>query len=622
MNDDPIEDLPSPVAWATARCAPLEAPDAVSAGLAVRAFVELAVVRVLAEALAASRALPFTVESAMRLAMLDEMDPRRWLDLFAALESSGLSELLGLPTDLPPVLRDGMDGLGVAELVDWFDVAPRRAPGTVAPAINALTRAARGLYELPLHYVRRVTDEPDGAIVEHRKLVGTGWPTVRRSRHAAAALGVAVGGSLPAIRAGTVAFWDGESSAVAVPDWLVRWDDRRMTLWAFAGRQVTGSWRFEAWVGHGEPAAARATVTVADGACVPPPFLLSGASPSDPFLDDDAQTGLIRAERPSRSPETTARVDSGPIPRAPVLDTQVSTSPFRSPVASDGPPVARPRDGALALRVLTGVDLMRYIVLEPGVRVVLGRNAGTATFVLHHHQISRMHTEVVLGDDGTVTVSDLGSTNGTHVYGRALRRGQPQVVGPGTRIGVGPVQLRLEWLTPELRARLDQVLDLAKDVDSRDPHTQLLHPAAVADTLPRSLRPSFRDGGTARHAPPLWGILVYVDRLPAIHAQHGERVADRVFRDVARVLQYEVDSPGHWARVGYGELLLPRVGGEMDEVQQEAARLLEVLQGHPWEPPIERLTAIAAIGRKEPAEPAQTWLKRLRAELRDRRPRA
>lgn len=623
LTDDPIEDLPSPIAWASARAAPLEAPSVQVAAATARAFVEVAVVRVLAEALGAPRALPFTVESAMRLVMLDEMESDSWVDLFAALEHCGMSELLALPSDLPSLVRDAMDAAGLAELTDWLEQAGIRDPLAVAPAINALTRAARGLYDLPLHYVRRVSSEPDGATIEFRRLVGTAWPPIRRTRHA---------GEVP-VRAGSLAFWDGDAVAIAVPDWLARWDDRTMTLWLYSGRDVaSGQWRFEAWAGGGMDVAsavgtgrraARSVMTVTDGACVPPPFLLEGSavmSASDPrMLDPNAQTAIVT--RADRANELTA---ARPIRRR-SRGTSVSATGVGPPVADalfqEATPQERPPDGVLCLRVLTGVDLMRYVVLSPGDQVVLGRNAGTASFVLHHHQISRMHTEVTVDTDGAVTVADLGSTNGTHVLGKALPHAQRATLVPGALVGVGPVLMRLEWLTPEARARLDEILDLDKDVDSRDPHTRLLHPTAVGERLPRSLRASFRDGGTAPHAPPLWGILLYVDRLAAIHAQHGERVADRVFRDVARVLQYEVESPGSWARVGYGELLLPCVGVTDAWVAAEGARLASVIAQHPWEAPIERLSASVATSRKDPAEPAQEWLKRLRSELRERKPR-
>jgi GGDEF domain-containing protein len=117
----------------------------------------------------------------------------------------------------------------------------------------------------------------------------------------------------------------------------------------------------------------------------------------------------------------------------------------------------------------------------------------------------------------------------------------------------------------------------------------------------------------------LWGVLLYVDRLTAMHAQHGERVADRVFRSVARVLQASVDDPGRWVRVGYGELLYPMVGASVDEARREAERLVLALQDHPWEDPIREVTLTGALVAKAPAESAQDWLHRARLALQEGR---
>ncbi|MEQ1501890.1 MAG: FHA domain-containing protein [Myxococcota bacterium] len=612
MTDDPIEDLPCPVAWAVARGGPLEPPAPGIGAAAARVFVELAVVRVLAEALGATRALPFTLESTMRLVMLDEMDVEQWLDLFAALDHSGMLELLGLPSELPASVRDVFDASGTPDLVNWLELAPSLDPITVAATVAALTRAARGLYEMPLHLVHRVGVVGETTFIEHRRLVGTGWPRLRRTQHVALDRAALAPSSLGSSSGGpSLVFWDGDSAMVPIPDWLIRWDEPA-SLWLYGGRFVaTGQWRYEGWASFGPrhpdpgPGGARASSSFVVASPSIPTFLQDRANRTDHGADPNAQTGLLtRGDRaqdvvPSQTPGARVRTST--------------------------PPRSEPRDPAsgasLVLRVLTGPDLMRYVVLERGGRVVIGRNAGAASFVIHHHQISRTHTEVSLDPAGAVTVTDLGSTNGTTVNGRPLGPREARAVDAGAWIGVGPVLTRLEWLTADRRDRLDEIADLAKDGDSRDPVTTLLRPASVADRLPRSLRPSFRDGGTVRGGPELWGILVYVDRLAAIHAQHGERIADRTFRDLARVVQFEVESPGSWTRVGYGELLLPCVGVDEAQVRAEAVRLCEVIGSHPWEAPIDRLTASAVVGRKDPAEPAQDWLRRMRTELRDRRPR-
>jgi GGDEF domain-containing protein len=588
-----VEDLPSPIAWPVVRALPLEHPGPGACAAAVRSFVELAVLRVIAES--ARAALPFTVESTMRLVMLDEMESEAWLDLYAALEHSGLIELLSLPADLPAAVRDAMTELGTTSLIDWLEQAQHQDSPTIVAAITALTRSARGLSDLPLCYVRSVRPTGDGYEVESRRLVGTAWPMVLRTTHI----------SPPPVEENRLVFWDGDAHAVVVPEWLLRWEEAAATLWLFTGRSMNGQWRYHAWLRYG--ATPRAHTWVVAQASMP--TFLTEAVRTDPALDSsldpNAQTQILSTAQLNAQMQMLAQ----------------SPTPLGQSLASSTPkpPPALPEGGRLAIRVLTGPDLQRYVLLDPGDRVIIGRNAAEATFVLHHHQLSRAHTEVYLDPTGQLWVTDMGSTNGTQLNGRALRPRSAQTAVAGDYVASGPVLLRIEWLTRERRDRIDTILELSKDGDRRDPHTMLLRPPFLAERLPRVLRASFRAGGRASGVPTLWGVYAVIDRLAALHAQHGERIADRVFRDVARVVQYEVDVPGNWVRVGYGELLFPYVGVGEGFARSEADRLVEVVANHPWEPPIDRLSLTVVVGPKQPTESAQDWLKRLRADLRRNR---
>lgn len=591
-----VEDLPSPIAWPLVRASPLELPGPGACAAAVRSFVELAVLRVLAEASQAP--LPFTVESTMRLVMLDEMESEAWLDLYAALEHSGLIELLSIPTEPPVAVRDAMSELGTTEVIDWLEAAQHRESQTIVSAITALTRSARGLADLPLCYVRSVRATGDGYEVESRRLVGTAWPQMVRTTHILP----------PPVEEGRLAFWDGDAAGVVVPEWLLRWEEATATLWLFTGRSLNGQWRYHAWLRYG--AMPRAHTWVVAQASMP--GFLTEAVHIDPTTDPNAQTQIVSQSQMARylskaGIEAPARTGATPPSTQRAVGLHASGM-HASSLHGEG--------GKLALRVLTGPDLQRYIILEPGERATIGRNASDATFVLHHHQLSRAHTEISLDPSGQLWVTDLGSTNGTQLNGRPLKPRVPNAAIAGDYVAAGPVLLRIEWLTRERRDRIDAILELPRDGDRRDPHTMLLRPPFLAERLPRVLRASFRTGGRASGVPTLWGVLAIIDRLAALHAQHGERIADRIFRDVARVVQYEVDSPGNWVRVGYGEMLFPYVGVGEGFVRSEAERLVDVVGNHPWEAPVERLSLTVSVGPKQPTESAQDWLKRLRADLR------
>jgi DNA-binding NtrC family response regulator len=75
-------------------------------------------------------------------------------------------------------------------------------------------------------------------------------------------------------------------------------------------------------------------------------------------------------------------------------------------------------------------------VLEPGVRVVIGRET-PADVVIPEVELSAQHASFVLAN-GVITVEDLGSTNGTEVDGERVSHAE---VGPGQEIDLGPVRV-------------------------------------------------------------------------------------------------------------------------------------------------------------------------------------
>ncbi|MGW1979366.1 FHA domain-containing protein [Streptomyces sp. NPDC001889] len=75
-------------------------------------------------------------------------------------------------------------------------------------------------------------------------------------------------------------------------------------------------------------------------------------------------------------------------------------------------------DAAARLHVVAGPDAGGVHLLHGG-RISVGRSAA-ADVPLDDPDVSRLHCEVTVGDDGRVTVADLGSTNGTTLDGRPV----------------------------------------------------------------------------------------------------------------------------------------------------------------------------------------------------------
>lgn len=74
--------------------------------------------------------------------------------------------------------------------------------------------------------------------------------------------------------------------------------------------------------------------------------------------------------------------------------------------------------------------------LPAGTRLVIGRDAPPlAGRLARYENVSRRHAEIA--HDGTVTVEDLASTNGTTVNGRPVSVGQPVRLADGDVLGFG-----------------------------------------------------------------------------------------------------------------------------------------------------------------------------------------
>ncbi|MFF9627872.1 FHA domain-containing protein [Streptomyces fradiae] len=98
-------------------------------------------------------------------------------------------------------------------------------------------------------------------------------------------------------------------------------------------------------------------------------------------------------------------------------------------------------DGAVArLHVVAGPDAGGVHLLHPG-RVRVGRST-EADVPLDDPDVSRLHCELTVGDDGRVTVADPGSTNGTTLDGRPVGP-RPVRLPAGALLRVGESALRL-----------------------------------------------------------------------------------------------------------------------------------------------------------------------------------
>ncbi|AJE82899.1 hypothetical protein SLNWT_2523 [Streptomyces albus] len=148
-------------------------------------------------------------------------------------------------------------------------------------------------------------------------------------------------------------------------------------------------------------------------------------------------------------------------------------------VGEAGPDLAA---GAAQLHVVAGPDAGGVHLLHGG-QILIGRSA-EADVPLDDPDVSRLHCAVTVAEDGSVTATDLGSTNGTLLDGRPVGP-DPVPLAPGGLLRLGESALRL---TPAGDGGL--VLRTAADGEGHlrlpeDRGTRLPHPREELGSRPR-----------------------------------------------------------------------------------------------------------------------------------------
>ncbi|SCK56924.1 FtsK/SpoIIIE family protein [Streptomyces sp. WMMB 714] len=124
----------------------------------------------------------------------------------------------------------------------------------------------------------------------------------------------------------------------------------------------------------------------------------------------------------------------------PLVDGAVVSLHGPAPVTT-APALAAYGSAKARLHVTAGPDAGGIHLLQGG-RVQLGR-AADVDVPLDDPDVSRLHCAITVSDGGAVTVTDLGSTNGTSLDGAPVGT-QPVLFRPGSTLRIGESVLRLE----------------------------------------------------------------------------------------------------------------------------------------------------------------------------------
>jgi pSer/pThr/pTyr-binding forkhead associated (FHA) protein len=116
--------------------------------------------------------------------------------------------------------------------------------------------------------------------------------------------------------------------------------------------------------------------------------------------------------------------------------------------------ILAPVAGEINLEVIEGPDAGKQIIIDRP--IVIGRDT-QSDFVLADGEVSGQHARITPSPDGTATVEDLESTNGTFVNQNELEGPAHLEAGDELLIGVSVIQLRT---ADDFRARGSGVIQL------------------------------------------------------------------------------------------------------------------------------------------------------------------
>jgi class 3 adenylate cyclase len=93
-----------------------------------------------------------------------------------------------------------------------------------------------------------------------------------------------------------------------------------------------------------------------------------------------------------------------------------------------------------------GFDLDLDALAKRNQTVLIGRDSGQCDVVLLHGSISRRHARLSVGNDHSLRIEDMGSTNGTAIDGKLIAAGGlPEPLLPGSTLTLGDIELVVRY---------------------------------------------------------------------------------------------------------------------------------------------------------------------------------
>ena len=274
----------------------------------------------------------------------------------------------------------------------------------------------------------------------------------------------------------------------------------------------------------------------------------------------------------------------------------------RTPVTPRLNPISDLGIKSVCLVQLTGASLGEVIVVDK--ELVIGRDPAQGLRLQHDRGASREHALIRVFEDGSATITDLGSTNGTFVDGVRVEE-RILVEGDKIRIGQTTVLKYARYDESELsmqRKLVDEAL--------RDGMTRIFNRRYFMDRIDGEL------GFAERHKLPIALVLFDLDHFKQVNDVYGHVTGDRILTEVAAICARTVRHEDVLARYGGEEFIVLLRAIPMDGAMRLAERLraaVELAQLCATFDPPRPLTISVGVALLKPEElhPLETAKERL-----------
>jgi len=219
----------------------------------------------------------------------------------------------------------------------------------------------------------------------------------------------------------------------------------------------------------------------------------------------------------------------------------------------------KPADIIPYLVVLAGDQVGRVIRLQIGESYTFGRKR-TCDIFLDDSNISREHAVLQVSPEGHAMLIDHGSTNGSRVNGKRVKR---KAVQDGDRISLGNVVLKFSIKDDVEFMVQHQMFEKA----TKDALTGIYNRAYFLDILTREFRAHKRSGN------PLSILIFDIDNFKVINDTYGHLSGDMVLKVFANEILGELRQEDLFARFGGEEFIALFTNTSRDSAVQIAEKL-------------------------------------------------